>query len=186
LGATNPVSFDARVIAASKKDLRKEVAAGNFREDLYYRLSVVTVRLPPLHERLEDIPMLFDGFSADQESFDKLPENIRNRWLNHTWPGNVRELRNAAERYMALQDDGLTIVPAVRSTHTQAGTLSPNYGLPFKEAKEKLLESFEREYLRRLLDRSTGGVAGAARQAGIDRKHLYSLLAKHGLAKPGK
>ena len=183
LGSNKPISFDARVIAASKKDLRREVAAGAFREDLYYRLSVVTVRLPALREHPEDIPALFDLFSGEGGMrFEELAEAVRARWLNHSWPGNVREVRNAVERSLALQGDGLAGSFQLDSAQPAAhGALLPDYTLPFKEAKERLVEGFEREYLKRLLAGSKGGVAGAARQAGIDRKHLYSLLAKHGL-----
>jgi DNA-binding NtrC family response regulator len=187
LGANQPISFDARVIAASKKDLRREVAAGTFREDLYYRLSVVTVRLPALRERPEDIPLLFDHFAGDSGlRFDQLAEEVRARWLNHSWPGNVRELRNAVERSRALEADGLAGGFAQSGEPgVTVGGLLPDYGLPFKDAKDRLVEAFEREYLKRLLVRSSGGIAGAAREAGIDRKHLYSLLDKHGLERPG-
>jgi DNA-binding NtrC family response regulator len=188
LGSNQPIKFDARVIAATKKDLRKEVASGGFREDLYYRLSVVTIRLPALRERPEDIPLLFDHFAGDDgPTFDQMEEDVKRRWMNHSWSGNVRELRNAVERSRTLQSDGLAGSFQLAPFQSQVtGGLQPDYALPFKEAKERLLEVFEREYLQRLLAQSTGGVAGAARQAGIDRKHLYSLLDKHGLAKPGK
>ena len=188
LGSSQPVPFDARVIGASKKDLQAEVAAGNFREDLYYRLSVVCVRLPALRERPEDIPLLFEHFAGDSGvSFSELDEATRARWLNHSWPGNVRELRNAVERSKALQSDGLAGGFAAAPTgEGVVGGIAPDYALPFKHAKEQLLDAFEHEYLKRLLQRSSGGVAGAAREAGIDRKHLYSLLDKHGFARPGK
>jgi DNA-binding NtrC family response regulator len=188
LGADQPLPFDARVIGASKADLWREVAAGRFREDLYYRLSVVTVRLPALRERPEDIPPLFDHFAADAGMrFDALDEGARARWLNHSWPGNVRELRNAVDRSRALSADGLTAGAALApAAESGAAGLVPDYGLPFKQAKERLLEAFEREYLQRLLARSSGGVAGAAREADIDRKYLYSLLEKHGLGRPKK
>jgi DNA-binding NtrC family response regulator len=185
LGANQPIKFDARVVAASKKDLWSEVAEGRFREDLYFRLSVVTIRLPPLRERPEDIELLFDHFGAESGmKFSALAPAAQNRWINHSWPGNVRELRNAIDRSLALDGDGLTGPPdaATRPAQAQNG-LVPDYALPFKEAKEHLLETFEREYIRRLLARTSGGVAGAAREAGIDRKHLYKLMEKHGLGR---
>jgi DNA-binding NtrC family response regulator len=182
LGSNQPVPFDARVVAASKKDLRLEVAAGRFREDLYYRLGVVVIRLPSLRERPEDIPLLFDHFRAGRgPAFAELAEDMRRRWLSHAWPGNVRELRNAVERSLALQGDGLSGGLLLFPDAERPGGLGADYHLPFKEAKERLLAAFEREYLERLLARSSGGIAGAAREAGIDRKHLYSLLEKHGL-----
>jgi DNA-binding NtrC family response regulator len=184
LGANQPIKFDARLVAASKKDLWKEVAAGRFREDLYFRLSVVTIRLPSLRERPEDIPLLFDNFSGPAgPRYRDLPPEAQNRWSNHSWPGNVRELRNAVERSRALEGDGLEGFLQSRSGARAPGTLAPDYSLPFKDAKEKLQDAFEREYLKRLLLRAEGGIAGAARLAGIDRKHLYKLLEKHGLDK---
>ena len=186
LGSTQTIRFDARVVAASKKDLWREVDAGRFRQDLYYRLSVVTIRLPPLRERPEDIPLLYDHFSGEGgPRFDALPEPVRARWLGYAWPGNVRELRNAVERGRALQGDGLVEVSAtgLASPAASGAGLVPDYALPFKEAKERLLAAFEREYLKRLLARHPDGISAAAREAGIDRKHLYSLLEKHDLAK---
>jgi DNA-binding NtrC family response regulator len=184
LGANQPVKFDARLVAAAKKDLWKEVAAGRFREDLYFRLSVVTIRLPSLRERPEDIPLLFDNFSGpDGPRYDKLPPEAQNRWLNHSWPGNVRELRNAVERSRTFDGDGLEGFSQSRSGAAVPGALAPDYHLPFKDAKEKLQDAFEREYLKRLLSRAEGGMAGAARLAGIDRKYLYKLFLKHGLDK---
>jgi DNA-binding NtrC family response regulator len=194
LGSNQSVSFNARVVAASKKDLWMEVAAGRFREDLYYRLSVVTIHLPALRERPEDIPMLYEHFAGDAAArFDDLPAETRERFLNHSWPGNVRELRNAVERSQALDGECFPGAPDVtRQSSAGAGigvspgALIPDYAIPFKEAKEHLVEAFENEYLKRLLARASGGVAGAAREAGIDRKHLYSLLEKHGLSLPDK
>jgi DNA-binding NtrC family response regulator len=184
LGANQPIKFDARLVAASKKDLWKEVAAGRFREDLYFRLSVVTIRLPSLRERPEDIPLLFDNFSGPEgPRYDSLAPETQNRWLNHSWPGNVRELRNAVERSRTLEGDGLEGFSPSRFGDRVPGALTPEYHLPFKEAKERLQDAFEREYLKRLLLRSEGGMAGAARLAEIDRKYLYKLLEKHGLEK---
>jgi DNA-binding NtrC family response regulator len=185
LGSNQPIKFDARVVAASKKDLWKEAAEGLFREDLYFRLSVVAMHLPALRERSEDIPLLFDRFaSGTGMKFADLPANAQDRWMHHTWPGNVRELRNAVERSLALDGDGLAAPggPQDDQANRVAG-LVPDYALPFKQAKEKLTDAFEREYIRRLMASATGGVAGAARQAGIDRKHLYKLMEKHGLGR---
>jgi DNA-binding NtrC family response regulator len=184
LGSTKPIKLDVRVIGASKIDLRHAVATGHFREDLYFRLSVVTLGLPPLRDRPEDVPLLADSFLvARGQHFDDLAKSIRQRLLTHAWPGNVRELRNVLERasYMDIEealDQGLS---ARRTEPAAAASLSADYRLPFKEAKEQLLDVFEREYLRALVDRSGGNLSKAARDADIDRKHLYSLLKKHHL-----
>ncbi len=186
LGAsTAPIRFDTRVVVASKKDLWAETKAGRFREDLYFRLSVFTVSLPSLRDRKEDIPLLVDAF-AGSKLWERLPPQVREQFNNHTWPGNVRELRNALERAKHMSDmpelasEVLLREVAVPSS-TQGETLPVNFGGPFKECKEELVRAFEREYLTRLVARSHGNIAKAARDAGLDRKHLYSLLHKYGL-----
>jgi DNA-binding NtrC family response regulator len=179
------VAFDARIVAASKKDLWAETQAGRFREDLYFRLSVFTVTLPPLRDRKEDIPLLVDAF-AGEALWERLPQGVRDQFTAHTWPGNVRELRNALERARHMVEmPELTSNSLLREFATPAaaaGDLLPAaYGGPFKESKEELVRAFEREYLTRLLARAKGNVAKAAREAELDRKHLYSLLHKYGL-----
>ncbi|MBL9037578.1 MAG: sigma 54-dependent Fis family transcriptional regulator [Archangium sp.] len=177
--------FDARVIAASKKDLWQETQAGRFREDLYFRLSVFTVTLPSLRDRKEDIPLLVDAL-AGAPLWNRLVDKQRDQFAAHTWPGNVRELRNAVERLKHVAD-----IPELASesflreyngpASPQGETLPVNYASEFKDAKEELVRAFEREYLTRLLAKTRGNIAKAARDAALDRKHLYSLLHKYGL-----
>jgi DNA-binding NtrC family response regulator len=191
LGASSaPVTFDARIIAASKKNLWAETQGGRFREDLYFRLSVFTVTLPPLRDRKEDIPLLVDAFAGDG-LWDRLPPAVREQFMGHTWPGNVRELRNALERARHMADipelsaDSLLKEFSASPAVPQGDFLGVGYTGPFKERKEELIRAFEREYLTRLLSRAKGNVAKAARDAELDRKHLYSLLHKYGLAQSG-
>jgi len=185
LGSSVPVSFDARIIAASKKDLWVETQSGRFREDLYFRLSVFTVALPPLRDRKEDLPLLADSFGGEG-LWERLPPPVREQFQAHTWPGNVRELRNAIERARHMADvPGLTAESLLReysnAPSPQGDFLPVDYARPFKDGKEELVRGYEREYLTRLLSRVKGNVAKASREAGLDRKHLYSLLHKHGL-----
>ncbi len=186
LGASAaPITFDARIIVASKKDLWAEAQAGRFREDLYFRLSVFTVSLPSLRDRIEDIPLLVNAFAGDG-LWDRLPAQFQEQFMSHTWPGNVRELRNAMERAKHIVDiPGLSSESLLRESASpsqpQGEALPVNYGGPFKDCKDELIRSFEREYLTRLLSRAKGNVAKAARNADLDRKHLYSLLHKYGL-----
>lgn len=188
VGSHKPIALDLRVVAATKRDLREAVAQGHFREDLYYRLSVVTFTLPPLRERMEDIPLLAEGFlESATGSWADLPRSLRERLLSHTYPGNVRELRNLLERATYLEGFE-ALDPRVFPTEMRgAGSpstefrLTADYMHPFKEAKESLIERFEREYLTRLMSRNDGKVTRAAREAKIDRKYLYMLLAKHDL-----
>lgn len=183
--STSPTKFDARVIAASKKDLWSETQAGRFREDLYFRLSVFTVTLPSLRDRKEDIPILVDAL-AGAPLWNRLVEKQHEQFLAHTWPGNVRELRNAVERLKHVAD-----IPELASESflkeysgpavPQGETLPVDYAGEFKDSKEGLVRAFEREYLTRLLAKTRGNIAKAARDAALDRKHLYSLLHKYGL-----
>jgi DNA-binding NtrC family response regulator len=177
--------FDTRVIAASKKDLWSETQAGRFREDLYFRLSVFTLTLPTLRDRKEDLSLLVDAM-AGGNLWNRLSEKQQDQFNNHTWPGNVRELRNAVERFKHVAD-----IPELASENflreyagpeKQDGeTLAVSYAGPFKDVKDDLIRGFEREYLTRLLAKTRGNIAKAARDAGLDRKHLYSLLHKYGL-----
>jgi transcriptional regulator with GAF, ATPase, and Fis domain len=188
VGSSQPIPFDARIIAASKKDLWSEVEEKRFREDLYFRLSVFTVKLPPLRERRQDIPALADAFAGGPDGWSSLPPEVRDRFLSHAWPGNVRELRNALERarHLSGMPGGLpasAVLTATASASPRGGESVPaSYDRPFKDAKEELLSAFEREYLKRLLARANGNIARAAREAELDRKYLYSLLKKYGFS----
>ncbi|MFT3841560.1 MAG: sigma 54-dependent Fis family transcriptional regulator [Myxococcaceae bacterium] len=155
---------DIRVVAATHKDLPSEVKAGRFREDLYYRIAANTVTLPPLRDRREDIPQLVDELLAKLgKPKSQLSPETRTLLLAQAWPGNVRELRNVVERAVGLGDVG----------EEAKGPLS------FKDAKDKLLAAFERDYLKDLMRRCNDNVSRAAREAGIDRVHLHRLLKKH-------
>jgi DNA-binding NtrC family response regulator len=187
LGTNTQIKLDVRVIAATKKDLRAEVAAGRFREDLYFRLSVVLVPLPPLRERKEDLGALVDHFLGQPGAWDHLAKATRERLAAHTWPGNVRELRNVIERASYVGGFDALDLSALRADRggDDAERLRCDYARPFKDAKNELIERFEREYIRRLLERTGGNMARAAREAGIDRKYMYLLMKKHGM-EPGE
>ena len=194
VGSHKAIKMDCRIIAATQRDLWSEVSAGRFREDLYFRLAVVTIPLPPLRDRREDIPLLTDRFLTEIgaegfESFDTLTPELQHKLLGHDYPGNIRELRNTIER-AALMDQAEPLsqpspkpdaAPAP-AAEVRSAVLAADYDVPFKEAKDKLVAAFEKEYLTRLLERCERNIAKAAREAKIDRKHLYTLLAKHDLA----
>jgi len=187
VGSSKPIKLDLRVVAATKKDLRVEVAEGRFREDLFFRLSIVTIPLPCLRERPEDLALLANRFLEADRSWDTLPRGFRERLTAYHFPGNVRELRNLLERASYLEGfDSLdpTAFPTDLPGHPSMDTefrLTADYMKPFKEAKEALIERFEREYLKRLLPRNSNKIARAAREAKIDRKYLYMLLEKHSI-----
>jgi len=183
VGGTAYARASVRVVAATNRNLRAEVSARRFREDLYYRVAVVRMLVPPLRERPDDVPLLVEHFvrqfgggrSLEVERGDM--ERLR----RHTWLGNVRELRNAIERACALSHgDRLELDEAFDDRPlTTSGTI--NVDLPFKTAKAQVIDNFEREYMRILLKRHDGNLSAAARAAEVDRKHLRELLRKHGL-----
>ena len=172
---------DVRIVGATHRDLEKEVEAGRFRRDLYYRLAVVLVTVPPLRDRLDDIPMLTHHFVQGMGRGDfELPRGLLARFSAYHWPGNVRELRNLVERSLAGAD--LETMP--QESNVAARTLSSTENitdLPFKEAKERLVESFTKEYLVALLEKCEGNISQAAREAGIARNYVHRLVSKYGL-----
>jgi DNA-binding NtrC family response regulator len=183
IGSNSGKEVDVRVVAATNRDLRAEVNRGAFREDLFFRLSVISVRMPPLRERREDIEVLAQSFlRVVAPAQSELPAGLRQRLAAHHWPGNVRELRNAVERAVAMGEHwtlGDHPTPGPAAAGAELPEADPR--LPFKEAKQRLVERFERPYLEKLLATTNGNVSAAARQAGLDRVHLLKLLRRHGL-----
>jgi DNA-binding NtrC family response regulator len=169
---------DVRVVAASNRDLRAEVNAGRFRADLYYRLAVFRIGLPPLRQRPEDLPalvvaLLGDLGLAEADARRLLETDLVARLRRNAWPGNVRELRNYLERFLLLQDV-IELGPAPPAT----GELAD---LPYPEARIRAVAEFERAYVQAILAKHDGNVSRAANAAGVARVHLYRLLHKHGL-----
>jgi len=185
IGTQQTKKVDVRVIAATNRDLREEINRGTFRQDLYYRLEVVRLRIPSLRERPEDIPVLVEHFwhmvrpGADAPP---LSEEVLRHFCAHPWPGNVRELRNAVERAAVMQQ---MPVPSSDTPSSSAalpgGDLNVDPKVPFKDAKNALIDSFERLYLSAMLKTTAGNISEAARRAGIDRVYLLKLLKQHGL-----
>jgi len=185
VGGTSYTHASVRVVAATHRNLRAEIAAKQFREDLYYRVAVIRMLVPPLRDRPEDIPLLVQHFIR-QFRHDRpltVAQEDLERLQRHLWMGNVRELRNVVERACALSrgpqlfvDDALDERPA-----GGGGAAALDIDLPFKEAKAKVVDGFERGYIDALLKRHNGNLSAAARAAEIDRKHLRELLRKHGL-----
>jgi two-component system nitrogen regulation response regulator GlnG len=181
VGANDYRTVDVRVLAATHVDLEGAVKAGKFREDLFHRLAVLRVTLPPLRERPEDIPLLVDTVLERMgRPPSALSEQTRALLAQYPWPGNVRELRNVVERVVNLGEEALPEIPTQVDPPRKAA-IPLEKELPFKEAKERLIEGFERDYLKSLLERCEGNVSRASREAGIDRVYLRKLLRKHGL-----
>jgi DNA-binding NtrC family response regulator len=185
LGGQEEIPADVRVVAATHRDLRAAVNAGKFREDLFYRLGVVVLRIPPLRERTEDIRVLIDHFLVDSGHTGRASEILDSKTMalleQHHWPGNVRELRNFVAAALAMGEPpelakARAELPAtLLAREVVAGLLSLSYA----EAKGRVLDEFEQLYLKGLLARCKNNVSKAAREAQMDRSHLRNLIAKH-------
>ncbi|MBI2892886.1 MAG: sigma 54-dependent Fis family transcriptional regulator [Deltaproteobacteria bacterium] len=186
VGSNRYVPVDVRVIAATNRTLRTEVNAQRFRSDLFYRLAVIEIRLPPLRERTEDLAGLARhileslGAAARPEASALLEPDFLAELGRHSWPGNVRELRNYLERSLALHDPTPPL-PEPLSAEVGAGPIEVDPTQPLRSAREKWLGVFERRYLEALLAKNDGNVTAAARDAGVNRIHFYRLLWRHGL-----
>ncbi|MDQ3038063.1 MAG: sigma 54-interacting transcriptional regulator [Myxococcota bacterium] len=182
VGGTEDVQVDIRLVSATHRDLRAAVNAGSFRLDLFYRVAAVRVVLPPLRERVEDLPALIRRFLVELGSDEDLDALFSHEDLvameRHAWPGNVRELRNVVAGTLALG----RIAPLDRGVggagEDDEGAL---FDLEYKVAKREILDRFERRYLTRLLERTGGNVRAASRESRLERNHLTELLRRHGL-----
>lgn len=179
VGATKPISVDVRIIAATNLNLNEEVKAKRFREDLYYRLNVIELKLPPLRERREDVPLLVDAFlkkcgEARGKTMNGISESALAMLMDYAWPGNVRELENVIERAVTLslgeKIGPADLPPAVQGARGDRRVLD--------EAAEKTLplHEIEKEYIKKILEKMGGNKYQAAHALGIDRKTLYRKL----------
>jgi len=191
LGSEKPVAVDVRVIVATKKELEEEVKNGSFREDLFFRIHVIPIYLPPLRERKEDVPHLVDSFlkkfgSQMKKEIQGLTPQAMQRVMLYDWPGNVRELENAMEYAVAMTQQNVIGEQLILQTKSipregagPVGTseLSQETPKPLKEARD----AFEKDYICHLLQVSQGNVSQAAKLAGKYRADFYDLLKKHNL-----
>ncbi len=211
VGSETVRPVDVRVLAATNRELGTEVNERRFRQDLYFRLSVVNIHIPPLRDRREDLPLLIDHFvrhllfgkrQADAASqIAQLVDHICARVLENNadyhWPGNIRELRNVVERAVAIPDEdplsmrpmsppsadvaGAASAESARASTTGESSESVDINVPFKQAKQALIDGFERRYISALLKAARNNVSEAARRAQIDRMYLHKLITQHRL-----
>lgn len=209
VGGTKTIRTDVRVIAATNRDLREMVNEGTFREDLYFRLSVINIGLPPLAARKDDIPLLVESFldSVAERRPDKpkmrLTADAMDLLMAYEWPGNVRELKNVIERAGSLSSgntidksdlhmgnslgggltdftsSGAMSMPSADDPDTSV--ISVDLSIPYKEGKSNLLDQFEFDYLERIMEEFEGNISQASKKAGLTRYHLRELLKKHDL-----
>ncbi len=191
VGSSATVKVDVRIISATNKDLNHAVKAGNFREDLYYRLNVVLIQVPPLRERLEDLPPLALHFLQEyatrcHKEINRVAPDAMQLLTSHRWPGNVRELQNVIERSLVLEKS------SVLTSRTIASCLQPNaqqndrafsMDRPYHEAKDELLHRFDRDYIAGLLKKHEGNITKASEEAGLGYRNFYEKMKKYGLSK---
>ncbi|MBU1107265.1 MAG: sigma-54 dependent transcriptional regulator [Candidatus Riflebacteria bacterium] len=186
IGGNHTIQVDTRVITATNRDLAKGIVDGNFREDLYYRLNVINIHLPPLRDRLSDIPALVDFFALKYaeklgRKFESFSDSFMGRLVQYNWPGNVRELQNLIEKVIILEDENVfqndSNKFSMRSRLENEKFIEDGMlAMKYKEAKDLLLKTFERKYFEGLLDKAGGNMSEAARIAGMHRKNLYLKL----------
>jgi two-component system response regulator AtoC len=187
IGGARATPVDVRIVAATNRDLEALVAEGRFRDDLYYRLNVIPLVLPPLRERPADLPALLEHFvhsfaARYGRPAPPTPPDVLQAIRGYPWPGNVRELRNLCERAVLM---GWPAVAPLLAPARPAGasSLVVNTDAPLLEARAQLVERFEREYLVRLLERHRGRVGEVARAAGIAERNLYEKLKAYGISR---
>ena len=213
VGGDRTIRVNVRVLAATNRDLRQMVADGTFREDLYFRLSVIQIQVPPLRDRMDDIPLLVEHFlsTLSDNRADGARPALANEALEHLlryeWHGNVRELKNVMERAISLCDGKIIhkhdlhlgqmrpigVGPSHNNASASSSTPPPHSDQPgvahlsvdlsqeYKDAKQIVLDQFEREYVARIYEEHEGNISQAARTAGLTRYHLRELLKKHDL-----
>ncbi len=186
LGASQPLQLDVRVVAATNRHLAHEVKRRAFREDLFYRLAVVRLELPPLRERLEDLPLLAHHFleRLARDPAAVLTDEILGVLRAHAWPGNVRELRNVVERLVLLPEQALSVLRQEIRGGAGAGAsggIGDLIELPYHEARTLWQEKFERQYLAAQLERAGGVVTHAATKAELPRQSFHRMMRRHGL-----
>jgi two-component system nitrogen regulation response regulator NtrX len=182
VGSGTSVRVDVRVIAATNKHLEVEIEQGKFRPDLFYRLNVIPFELPPLRERLEDVPLLVAYFNQNfSQAYGKTPKEFADEALdelqNYSWPGNVRELRNTIER-VVIMHPGVKVVAADLPPRGKEEAPAASFRFPsFKEATD----AYHREFIQRKIDEAEGNVSRAAELMGVDRSHLYRRMRALGI-----
>jgi len=194
VGSDSVIEVDTRIVAATNKNLQAMCREGTFREDLYYRLGVIQVTLPPLRERKDEIPLLIDYFGDEaaeklQRRPVKLSRRLRTFLLNYSYPGNIRELRNIIFRISCLASDTAdfehlpeTIRPEVQGSKPEGDGPGQHQELSLAGAKKAASDAAERQFLERGLQEHSGKVSELARRLDMNRSHLQTLLKKHGLS----
>jgi DNA-binding NtrC family response regulator len=186
LGDPRPRKANIRIIAATNRDLQSLVKEGTFREDLFYRLNIVSLHIPPLRERTEDIPILVEHFMRKySKEYNKPVKGLSNEamraFMSYVWPGNVRELENKIQQIVVMCSGLVMNAETIQLPVSKPNSRESRFGC-FQEAKKNAINFFERTYLTELLTEYRGDVPSAAKRAGKSRTGLWNLLRKHNLS----
>ena len=188
VGSNSTIGIDVRIITATNRDLSKEVKQGNFRRDLFYRLNVLQINIPPLRERVDDIPLLVDHFlnlygKKLGRKVPRLVPNVLQSLVAYSWPGNVRELENVIEKTLILQggDVVANIDLPENGDYAHYGNGRTYLDIPFRIAKKKIVEEFEKEYISHLLELSSGNILKASKRSEMDYKSFYEKIKLHNI-----
>ena len=185
VGSDSSIQVDARIVASTNKDLEQEIERGNFREDLFYRLNVIPFSVPPLRERIEDVPLLADHFLKEfTTAYGRKPKELTPEAYRvlqeYSWPGNVRELRNLMERIVIMHPQARVDarhIPLNASRRAAAERTPDRFG-----SLQEVREAAEREYILRKLEETRGNVTRAAELLGLERSNLYRKMKSLGVA----
>ncbi|OHB96835.1 MAG: Fis family transcriptional regulator, partial [Planctomycetes bacterium RIFCSPLOWO2_12_38_17] len=181
VGDTATKRVDVRIIAATNQDLLQCVQEKEFREDLYYRLNVINIKMPPLRDRKEDLPLLVKHFidkynKKENKQIKGITQDVEKEFYNYTWPGNVRELENVIERAVTLTNEDIISLDTISSLVKKEGNAEPTedelLSSPYKEARRKALDSFNVKYITKAINKTEGNVTNAAKESGIERQYL--------------
>lgn len=184
IGGSRTLPVDVRLICATNRNLRSEVARGAFREDLYFRVAGARVYVPPLRERMGDLPRLVGSFLAachPPRTLNAVPEHVWDMLRSYRWPGNVRELRNAVQRILVTPDRILELNDGPDVGASQRPPAPTDEVTPLRVARREAADEFEREYVQNLLLRADGNITRAAALADVSRQVIHTLITKHGL-----
>lgn len=186
LGESKSRKADIRIIAATNNDLSNLVKDGSFREDLFFRLNVVQIHIPPLDERKEDIPVLVNyyvrKFSKEyKKPIKEIPKELMDKFISYSWPGNIRELENKIQQLIVMPTSSSINADDIVLSKSKSVTKKPEIEY-FKSAKKEAIDNFEKSYLVRLLTENSGNIVHASEQSGMSRTSLWNLLKKHKIA----
>lgn len=185
IGDSKSVVLNVRLISATNKNLEELIKKKEFRDDLYFRLKVLAIHIPPLRERKEDIPFLLSSFITEINRFRHEPVEIDNECMGYLmkydWPGNVRELKNSIESASAICENNIIRKGDITSLISYSNDPADVFEMNFRDSKAKVVEEFEKKYLSRLLEKNDGNIAAAARDAEIDRKNFWQMMQKYNI-----